>query len=162
MNFVGFNVVTFAAFTRFCCKVWLMLVQSLSKINLDIAACKQTKLSYISDIVMWSYYLVHGYVHIFFFFLKSHIHWPINKIFGTLNTTFNGNTSLDPNCKVEINELHINFPFQVYIHESRTLGKSYGIKLRWYWERLREQLEELQLGNMMRTWTSVDHGGSLH
>jgi hypothetical protein len=29
-----------------------MLVQSLFKINLDIAACKQTKLSYISDIIM--------------------------------------------------------------------------------------------------------------
>jgi hypothetical protein len=29
-----------------------MSVQSISKINLDIAACKQTKPSYISDIVI--------------------------------------------------------------------------------------------------------------
>ncbi len=125
MNFVGFNVVTFATLTRFCCKVWLMSVQSLSKINLHTAACKQMKLSYITDIVMWSYceetlngtensktwckknqiinivmwsyYLVHGYAHNFFlFFSRAIFIGPSANFLGTLHTTPNGSTSLDP------------------------------------------------------------------
>ncbi len=59
-----------------------MLVESLSKLNLDIAACKQMKLSYISDIVMWSYYLIHDYAHNFFFFLKEPYSLAHQQFFG--------------------------------------------------------------------------------
>jgi hypothetical protein len=64
-------------------------------------------------------------------------------------------TPLDPSCKIKTNV----FPpqqltFSVYIHESWTLGKPYGIKLRCYWECLREQLGNL--GNTMRTcWEHI-------
>jgi hypothetical protein len=39
--------------------------------------------------------------------------------------------------------------FPVYMHESSTLGKSYEIKLRCYWERLKEQFGNL--GNLKGT-----------
>jgi hypothetical protein len=48
------------------------------------------------------------------------------------------------------------FTFSVYIHESWTLGKPYGIKLRCYWECLREQLGNLR--NLEGTqWEHVEN-----
>jgi hypothetical protein len=50
--------------------------------------------------------------------------------------------------------------FSVYINESQALGKPYGLKVRCYWERFGEKLENLgnplgphesTIGNMMRT-----------
>jgi len=36
----------------------------------------------------------------------------------------------------------LNFTFSVYIHGNWTLGKSYGIEPRWYWEHLGEHIWE--------------------
>jgi len=49
--------------------------------------------------------------------------------------------------------------FSFYIHESWTLGKLYGIILRWYWERLREQIGNL--GNLKRNVIGA-HWGTLN
>jgi hypothetical protein len=51
-----------------------------------------------------------------------------------------GSTSLDPNCKVEIkiNEYPYSPPFHFIFMRVKLLGKSYGINLRCYWERLGE------------------------
>jgi hypothetical protein len=62
----------------------------------------------------------------------------------------NRSTSLDPSCKVEPNFLSSWHTFSVYIHESWTLGKPCGIKMRCYWECLHEQLRNLR--NLKGTW----------
>jgi hypothetical protein len=54
-----------------------------------------------------------------------------------------------PTSKIEINMLSYGPPFSTCIHESWSLGKPYGIKLRCYWESLGEQLRNL--GNPMGT-----------
>ncbi len=59
----------------------------------------------------------------------------------------NGSTSLDPQLQNKNKCIHQEHTFSVYIHECSTLGKPYGIKLRCYWELLREQL-----GNLKETW----------
>jgi hypothetical protein len=62
----------------------------------------------------------------------------------------NGSTSSDPGCKIDTNVFPQWLTFSVYIHESWTLGKPYGIKLRCYWKLLREEI--WNLGNLKRTW----------
>jgi hypothetical protein len=54
-----------------------------------------------------------------------------------------------PSSKIEINMLSYGPPFSVSIDESWTLGKPYGIKLRYYSESLGEQL--WNLGNPIGT-----------
>jgi hypothetical protein len=49
-------------------------------------------------------------------------------------------TSSDPQLQNKNKCIHLQPAFSVYIHESWTLGKPYGIKLRCYWERLKEQI----------------------
>jgi len=55
-----------------------------------------------------------------------------------------------PSCKIDTNVFPQQPTFSVYIHESWTLGKPYGIKLRCHWKLLREQIGNL--GNLKRTW----------
>jgi hypothetical protein len=60
-------------------------------------------------------------------------------------------SSLDPSCKIETNGA-LNKPTLsvFYIHESWTLGKPYGIKVRCYCECLGSKQLEI-LGNLMGT-----------
>jgi hypothetical protein len=78
-----------------------------------------------------------------FFFFERAIFIGPTAIFLEHWALPNGNTSLDPQLQNKTNELPQQPTFSVYIHESWTLGKPYGIKLRCYWERIREQLGNL-------------------
>ncbi len=59
-------------------------------------------------------------------------------------------TSLDPKLQYRNKWTPQQPTFSVYIHESWTLGKPHGIKLRCYWECITDQLGNL--GNLKGTW----------
>jgi hypothetical protein len=65
----------------------------------------------------------------------------------------NRSTSLDPRSQISNKCALVWATFSVYIHESWTLGKPYGIKGRCYWEQFEEHLGNLGNlhGNMMKT-----------
>ncbi len=95
--------------------------------------------------------IVHGVLItlLIFFFWKEPYSLAHQQIFWTLSTPPMEATSLDPCCKIETNVFPQQLTFSVYIHESWTLGKPYGIKLRCYWKWFREQLGSL--GNLKGT-----------
>jgi hypothetical protein len=81
-------------------------------------------------------------ITLFCFLGKSHIHWPINKSFGTLSTPqwehlFGPQSQNRNKCAL------LHFTFLVCIHGSWTLGKP-----RCYWEHLGECIWEY-FGNLM-------------
>jgi hypothetical protein len=110
-----------------------------------------TPYAYTKKPHVW-FILISSWVHSnFTFFLnlgRGHIliDWPITNFFGTI-----GHSPIDaplwtPSHKNK-NKCAALWPtFSFYIHESWTLGKPYGIKLRCHWE----QLENL--GILMWTW----------
>jgi hypothetical protein len=64
-----------------------------------------------------------------------------SPIFGTLlGQPPNRSTSSDRHLQQRNKCAPYDVPFSVYIHESWTLGKPYGIKVRCYWERLGNNL----------------------
>jgi hypothetical protein len=116
-----------------------------------------------------------GHSHLFFkktrFLVREPTSIGPSPILWEHCTPLNSSTSLDPSCKIDTNmlsllsllfqfthmrvELWANYAlhqptFSVYIHESWTLGKAYGIKLRCDCKHLGEQFENLR--NLLRTW----------
>jgi hypothetical protein len=89
--------------------------------------------------------LITFYFIILFCFLgKSHIHWPINKSFGTLSTP-QWEHLFGPQSQNRNKCAPLHFTFVVYVHGSWTFGKP-----RCYWEHLGERIWEY-LGNLMGT-----------
>jgi hypothetical protein len=72
------------------------------------------------------------------------------QVFGTLGMPPNRSTSLNLQLQNKNNCSPLDFIFSFYIHGSWTLGKSYGIKPRCYWEHIGEHTCE-QFGNLMGT-----------
>jgi len=76
--------------------------------------------------------------HIIFLFWRSHMYWTIINFLRALGTSPIEALLWTPVAKTEATVLPLWLTFSVYIHESWTLGKPYGINLRCYWEHLGE------------------------
>jgi len=82
-----------------------------------------------------------------FFFLTTHIHWPISNVFGTLSTP-NGSTFLDPPPPPNRDKC-APLDYSSYREKLNCLGKPNGIKPSCYRKHLGECI--LELGNILGT-----------